>query len=50
MHGYHGQHMGRRSRAQRTGLMLPWLVLLALLAVAAAAVVIAAYRLRAGSG
>jgi hypothetical protein len=42
--------MGRRTRAQRTGLMLAWLVLLALLAVAAAAVVIAAYRLRAGSG
>jgi hypothetical protein len=28
--------MGWRSRAQRTGLMLAWLVLLALLAVAAA--------------
>jgi hypothetical protein len=49
MHGYHGQHMGPRSRAQRTGLMLAWLVLLALLAVAAPAVVIAAYRLRAAA-
>ena len=48
MHEYYGQHIGRRSRARRIGLMLAWLALLAALAVAAATVVIAAYLIRAG--
>jgi hypothetical protein len=48
MHDYHGQHIGRRSWARRSGLTLAWLALLALLAVAAAAAVIAACRAGAG--
>jgi hypothetical protein len=41
---YHGQHISWRRWARRSGLTLAWLVLLALLSLAAAAVVIAAYR------
>jgi hypothetical protein len=44
MHEYHGQHIGWRRLARRSGLMLAWLAMLVLLAVAAAAGVIAAYR------
>jgi hypothetical protein len=47
MHEYHGPHIGRRERAWRWGLTLAWLAML-LLAVAAVAVVIAAYRADAG--
>ena len=50
MHYHHAQHISRRSRVWRTGLALAWLALLAALAVAAAAVVIAAYRAGAGTG
>ena len=48
MHEYYGQHIGRRSRARRIGLMLAWLAVLAARAVAAATVVIAVYLVRAG--
>jgi hypothetical protein len=48
MHTYEGQHIVRRSWARRTGFTLAWLFLLALLATAAAAAVIAAYRTGAG--
>jgi hypothetical protein len=48
MHQYHGQHVGLHERAWRWGLALGWLAMLVLLAVAAAAVVIAAYRAGAG--
>ena len=41
MHEDHGQHIGWRSWARRSGLTLAWLAMLMLLA---AAVVIAAYR------
>jgi hypothetical protein len=44
MHTYEGQHIVRRSWARRTGFTLAWLFLLALLATAAAAAVITAYR------
>jgi len=44
MHEDHGQHIGWRSWARRSGLTLAWLAMLLLLAAAAAAVVIAAYR------
>ena len=44
MHENHEQHIGWRSLARRSGLTLAWLAMLVLLAMAAAAVVIAAYR------
>jgi hypothetical protein len=44
MHEYHGQHIGWRRWAWRSGLTLAWLAMLVLLAVAAAAGVIAVYR------
>jgi hypothetical protein len=44
MHEYHGQHISGRRWARRSGLTLAWLAMLVLLAMAAAAVVIAAYR------
>jgi len=44
MHEDHGQHIGWRSWARRSGLTLAWLAMLLLLAAAAAASVIAAYR------
>jgi hypothetical protein len=43
MHENHGQYIGWRRLARRSGLTLAWLVMLVLLAVAAAAVVIAAH-------
>lgn len=49
MHEYQGQHIVGRSWARRTGFALAWLFLLALLATAAAAAVIAAYRAGAGT-
>jgi hypothetical protein len=42
MHESHGQYIGWRRLARRSGLTLAWLVML--MAVAAAAVVIAVYR------
>jgi hypothetical protein len=48
MHEFHGQHIGGRGWAWRSGLALAWLALLAVLAVAAAAAVIAAYKTGAG--
>jgi hypothetical protein len=44
MHESHGQYIGWRRLARRSGLTLAWLVMLMLMAVAAAAVVIAVYR------
>ena len=44
MHEDHGQHIGWHGWARRSGLTLAYLAMLVLLAVAAAAVVIAAYR------
>jgi hypothetical protein len=44
MHADHEQHIGWRRWALRSGLTLAWLTMLLLLAVAAAAGVIAAYR------
>jgi hypothetical protein len=49
VHTYQGHHILRRSWTRRTGFAVVWLFLLALLAVAAAAAVIAAYRAGAGT-
>jgi hypothetical protein len=45
MHEHHWQRIGRRIWSRRTGLALVWLILFALLAVAAVVVVAAAIRL-----
>jgi Tfp pilus assembly protein PilX len=51
MHEYHERRIsGRRMRARRAALTLAWLVLLALLGVAAAALVVVAYRIGVGAG
>ena len=50
MHEHHRQRIGQAQLGRRTGWAVVWLVLLALLAVAAAMAVVAALRLGAVGG